>query len=144
MPGQELLHGVDAGFRGRIGPRDRVPTLGAVNLARRCGLPAITDLMGLCTEAREFTSESPTVKACGVDFPLATAASTCRSSVTIRSGLYRFIGIPASLQSGFSLTLAGTKNANHVAAFRFETILNASSSPGWRRLCLSCSQWTLP
>jgi len=34
--------------------------------------------------------------------------------VTICSGLYLFIGIPASLQSEFSLTPAGTKNAGQV------------------------------
>lgn len=34
---------------------------------------------------------------------------TCSSSVTICSGLYFLIGIPASLQSEFSLTPAGTK-----------------------------------
>ncbi len=40
---------------------------------------------------------------------IAISTSICRSSVTICSGLYFFIGIPALLQSEFSLTSAGTK-----------------------------------
>ena len=47
--------------------------------------------------------------ACGVFFPLAIPTSTWRSSVTICSGLYFLTGIPASLQSDFSLTHAGAK-----------------------------------
>ncbi|MGC2287348.1 MAG: hypothetical protein WA542_19005, partial [Candidatus Acidiferrum sp.] len=40
--------------------------------------------------------------------------SICRSSVTICSGLYFLVGIPALLQSEFSLTSAGTKNPGQV------------------------------
>src|SRR5215467_14225766 len=54
-------------------------------------------------------------QACGVVFPLAISTSICRSSVTICSGLYFFMGIPASLQSEFSLTPAGTKIPRHVS-----------------------------
>jgi len=57
---------------------------------------------------------SASLQACGVLFPLAISTSTCRSSVTICSGLYFLIGIPASLQSEFSLTPAGTKNPGQV------------------------------
>jgi hypothetical protein len=35
-------------------------------------------------------------------------------NVTVHSGLYFFIGIPASLQSEFSLTPAATKTPGHV------------------------------
>ncbi|MGB7282719.1 MAG: response regulator, partial [Candidatus Acidiferrum sp.] len=41
--------------------------------------------------------------------------SICRSSVTICSGLYFLVGIPALLQSEFSLTSAGTKNPGQVS-----------------------------
>jgi hypothetical protein len=36
---------------------------------------------------------SASLQACGVVFPLATSSSICRSSVTICSGLYLFIGM---------------------------------------------------
>ena len=39
------------------------------------------------------------------------------TSVTICSGLYLFVGIPAFLQSEFSLTAAGTKIPGHVTSF---------------------------
>jgi two-component system cell cycle response regulator len=53
--------------------------------------------------------------ACGVGFPFAISSSICRNSVTICSGLYFLIGIPASLQSEFSLTPAGTLLASKEA-----------------------------
>ncbi|MGB7283464.1 MAG: hypothetical protein WBE13_14460, partial [Candidatus Acidiferrum sp.] len=43
--------------------------------------------------------------------------SICRSSVTICSGLYFLVGIPALLQSEFSLTSAGTKNPGQVSLY---------------------------
>jgi len=42
----------------------------------------------------EYDAIQTLLQACGVLFPLASPTSTCRSSVTICSGLYFLIGIP--------------------------------------------------
>ena len=44
----------------------------------------------------------------------ATRAPNARPACSRRSGLYFFIGIPASLQSEFSFTSAGTENPGHL------------------------------
>ncbi|MGA8024677.1 MAG: hypothetical protein WB990_17020, partial [Candidatus Acidiferrales bacterium] len=62
--------------------------------------------------------------------------STCRSSVTICSGLYFLIGIPASLQSEFSLTPAGTKTPGQVS------LISCILYCGGLGLLLGC--WLLP
>jgi len=53
-----------------------------------------------------------------------------RRSVTICSGLYFFIGIPASLQSEFSLTPAGTKNPGHVSFTTVLVLMNEAIADG--------------
>lgn len=83
-------------------------SLGLVQLQSAVFLPpAVERLHGVIWASRQ---------ACGVVFPLANSTSICRSSVTICSGLYRFMGIPAFLQSEFSLTPAGTKIPGQVRA----------------------------
>ena len=74
------------------------------------------------------------LKACGVDFPFATATSICLSTVTICSGLYLFIGICLVLLHGIlSLQLvqispAGSVVENHLAALN-KPLINCSFPP---------------
>ena len=48
-------------------------------------------------------------------FPVGEFHPICRNNVTICSGLYFFMGIPASPQNEFSLTPAGTKTPARVS-----------------------------
>jgi hypothetical protein len=94
--------------------------------ARGPGLPS--EVHRYVLQVNDFFRDE--FQACGVVFPLASATSTCRNSVTICSGLYFFIGIPASLQSEFSLTPAGTKDPALVNAdSRFTTYFVSQIHP---------------
>src|SRR5450432_1896830 len=53
---------------------------------------------------------SASLHACGVVFPLAMLTSTCRSIVTICSGLYLLMGMTCFPPSGFSLFPPGTNS----------------------------------